>query len=843
MSAARLNFSAPITNAAYSHQLLHQLAQQAATERQFKVSKCFQPSNDEGAIPLAGNWRSAWHRVESDRQAQFQAREQYFSRQAVRKRHDDTENARSEDGGLFSPMPAIGKQENEFSAALLASLEPNHIGGCCAAPVETGAKDADIKPHDHDHSSSLVPVDLDEAAHGTYAATKYIVDGASGGPAQIGQQLKQDALLAAVKPKDSLIKDIVPDGVADFSAGVAASVGVLPLAALAIHAGIHEIKDANYQLKSLDRRGKALDDDVAILENLKNVVPDIEEEIARADATRQNIDFAKRLAHTDRGIGVSSVLSGSAIAVKSTMDIGLKTTLVGLQKKFSLLDIAQQGTQIGTAGLVTGAAGTLVLGPLAGIFATTLGVFFVKKSTTKHRQLKTEFALAKQQIAANMALNKTAGMTQAHHATYNEFILRQGEKRISFFKKFGNWNKAFLSGSGLYAASATTKMVVASLALAGVGVAAANPVGLGIILGVGIVGALIMGGASLSFFYGHEKQGRYSKHTSKDHPDVDRELLSSLEFFRVLSPNGKPDPAAALTWSALGLNTRASCLQRLDVRKQSLTTFVAQAAEANGKTPPRDPKNHIWNKWFTGIRTSASYATTLAATLSPAQARLAARDKRMQARRDLGSRQLENWIGSAEGSEALLRFAKNDLDAKTAYLQEKIAVRLDLANQKLPLIPEEPSEDAQAVLEAYTSYLAKQDALIEKDQAELERSQAMLAQIERVQLAEKLSPESSEANGMDQAERANLLGNLVEYFGLPASTPENTSSERTLSKLLTKEIYKDTKEARGVLFETQLQASKLRESSTPQEPVMEKPSKSKKLLAKIISWGKKSRTP
>lgn len=854
---AQRNCPSPLTNAAYSHQLSHHLTQQAANERRSKMHKYFEPSNDAGiASSSTRSWHNTWKRIELDRQTQLQTRQRYFALQAQRNGQNNQADACDDDDALFSAAPIVSMQPEQFSIDLLSTLEANTVGGCCGPAMDSDSSTStdanahasnkerpDYQTHDHDHSSGFIAVDLDEAAHGAYASTKYLIDGVNGSPAQIVHQIKQDALLAAIHPKASLIKDIVPHGVGDFAAGVSASVGVLPLAGLAIHAGIHEIKDAAHQLKALNLRSAALNREVETLESLKEIIPELSIDLQGFDATKKNLAFAKRLAKNDRAIGISSALSGSAIAVKSTVDIGLKTTLVALQKKFSLLDIAQQGTQIGTAGLVTGAAGTLVLGPLAGIFAASLGVFFVRKSTAKRRQLKAQFALAKQQIAGNMALNRTAGMEQPQHVLYRDFILRQGAKRISFFKKFGNWNKLFLSGSGLYAASATTKMIVASLALAGVGAAAANPVGLGIILGVGIVGALVMGAASLSFFYGHEKQGRYAKHTSKDHADVDREFLCSLELFRVLAAEGTPDPAAVLKWSALGLNTRAACLQRLDSRKESLARFVADAAKASGKTMPRDPKNHLWNKWSSAIQTAAHYAATLGTTLSPVRAELHARNTRMHVRKELGSRTLENWIGTQVGSDALMQFAKEDLHAKVRYLKVKLTARLDLTNQKLATDPQSPAEDGKTVLDAFTTYLTQQDALVEKDQAELERCQVLLAQIERVQPMTRtemgtrpaLNSSSSNADSAEQDTKNDLLENMVEYFDSLSSLPKETPPKRMLAKLLIKDLYKDTKEARGVLFETQLQASALRESAVSENTVQKEPVRKPGFFSRIFA--------
>jgi len=793
----------PVLNEKFSRQLvrhpkrLYSAHKQAAASEQYLLPKAANANQQASS----SEWKKTWNDIRKEHDKQLDMRLDYFMHQKAQLHCEDD----------FS-INATTRARADVSEQLLSTLNPYKSKKNCHATV---AENAD--QHEHEHSHGLIAVDLDEAAHGAYASTKYMIDAMSGDPAKITLQFKEDALQAANAPKDALTKEIVPSGVADFAAGIGVSAGILPLAGLAIHAGIHEIGDARAQLKKLQEHSAREKQDMQQLMLLQGVVPGVEQDISLSASKAENLAFAKKLARQDLGVGVSSLLSGSAIAAKSTMDIAFKSTLVATQKKFSLLDMAQQGTQIGTAGVVTGAAGTLVLGPLAGVFATTLGIFFVYKSTRKKTQLKRDFKWAKQHIGMNLALNKAAGFECQHHANYSDFILRQGTKRIQFFQKFGSWNKAFLAGSGLYAASATTKMVVTSLALAGVGAAASNPVGLGIVLGVGIVGALVMGGASLSFITGHDKQGRYAKHTSKEHAGVDREFLVSLDLFRKFAKDDQPDPSAALKWSSLGLDARSTCLQWLDTRKQSLQEFVMEAATHHDKLMPRDPHHHLWSKGACAIKVGATYFAKLTNTRSLKKAAQSAHDTRMESRKDLGSRHIEQWIKSEPGQSALFRFAQKDLHSRANYLALKLKIRFDLTKQGAVVPPGESADNADTILDAYTAYVGKQDALIEKDQAELERSLALLGQIDRVRKAGI----SADCAGNDQRaalkDKHNLLRNLADYFGATSSDLPEASPERTLSKTLRSELYHDIKEARGVLFETQLEASKIRESSCSPE--------------------------
>lgn len=642
----------------------------------------------------------------------------------------------------------------------------------------------------------MIAVDLDEAAHGAYACSKYLGDVFAGKPERVAGEIRDDAALLASAPKEALIREAVPHGVGDFSAAVGASAAVLPLAGLAIHAGIHEIRDARGQLRDCAGRERRLRDALRVAEALTPVVPETANEAALLRQARKDNGFSRRLALKDLGIGISSALSGAAIALKSSLDIGFKSALAAVQKKFSLLDAAQQGTQIGTAGMVAGAAGTLVLSPLAGLFATTLGISFVRKSASKHRQLKRDVALARQDLQINLALLDASGKEEPRHVRYAEFIRRQADKRIQFFRGFRRWNKAFLLGSGLYAASATTKMAVTAAALAGVGAAASNPVGLGVLLGLGVLGALIMGGASLSFLTGHDRQGRFSRHTGQDHPDVDREFLASLDLYRKPAPEGSPTSDAGLRWSVSGLDTRARCLEALDARKEALRTLLRGAADANGKLPPGDPAHHVWSKLACGLRTGTQFLHTLVTKGDAARARIDARATRLAHRRDLGSGQLDAWLGTPQGHEALLGFVEADLRARAGYLSHKLAVRLDIQERTGIEMPADADDAAKSRLQDLIAFLSEQDGLIERDQAELERCRALLAQADRCR-----TPFDGAENPDAAAERARFLGNLCEYFGV-LSEPEPEAgqggSSRLLSRTLARDLGRDVKNARGV---------------------------------------------
>ncbi|MFN7835005.1 MAG: hypothetical protein ACK5NY_04325 [Burkholderiaceae bacterium] len=813
----------PKSNAAFSHVLLDTVETLAQSNQATEMARFYELSPEDQLLSQqlgsSENLNQPWSAIYGNVRDQIKARHGYFNYQKQELTHFSKKMSPEESSGKIRYAE---EKKNFLAPSLLvaAHTEPACNHDCHAHGGEgDGSEAPHAHAHAHDHAGGVIAVDLDEAAHALYAVSRYVTDVIQNGPSSLPQAVRDDAQALGENPLHAFRNEMLPHGVADFVAAVTASLGVLPLAGLAISAGVHEIQHAAAALKKLGKTEAQLREKQIILERLGNTLltSGYAKEL-RAQA-RKDLSFAKKLARSDFGIGLSSALSGTAIAAKSIIDLVVNAAAVALTKKFIVTDMVNQYAGIGLAATISGAAGTLVFGPLAGVFAASLGVFFVRKSTAKLSQLRQDFK------STQADLRWLLGPTEQNDPVakaYKAFIEKQGKKRISFFKRFSRWNKVFMTGSGLYAASATTKMVVASVALAGIGALSITPVGWAL-LGVGIVGAVVMGVGSLMFFKGHPIQGRYSGHTAADHSSIDREFLASLDR---LPMSVEKTPQAAFDAATVGFNLRAQCLQWLDTRKKALEVFIKKAAVANdklppvfankaavakGKRPPRHPQVHVWHKLFCLARVGYRYSVVLAATFSHKQAVERSRSERMSSRRDLGSRHIEAWIETEEGLTALLELAEKDLNAKAVYLEKKLQVRLKVFAESSVVVSGASVSDLS--YQAYRQLMSEQDEGVERDQANYEKCRTLLKKVEvfKSSLAAS-SPANSSTAANSLNARQQLLRGIGEYFGMSVQVSPDVSPSRLLSKLLAKDLYKDIKNCRGILFEAQLQTSRVRQN-------------------------------
>lgn len=649
---------------------------------------------------------------------------------------------------------ATGSTNAEFKPvlALLPLPAASGIASDCCADQETNVASGGC---DHEGSNGIV-LDLDEMVHGAYASVKYLSQAADGEPSKVLDTFRAEAQSLSDKPLAHLGHELAESGVGQFAAATGTSVVMLPLAALAIQAGIEEYQHAGHAMAYLkatrakvQARKEALElarqlDAGGVLESRSKVIG------IEAERTAQALVQARK----DRHIGFSSAASGLSIGLKALSDLGLKISLgvkgaLSGKSFFALGETAQAGAAAATATTVFGVAGTFVLGPLAGAFATALGAFFTVKSLQKHRQLKTDFGNLQHELKHHRLTEQ--GELHESHQVLEAFLLRQGEKRIGFFKRFSRWNKAFMVGSGLYAASATTKAVVVGLALAGIVGAASNPAGLIAITAVGVIGAVVMGIASLSFIRGHGKQGKYNRATQCAHTWVDRALLGQLHV------HGNGEERFKLA---------ASQLAHLDARKAALKTFLNDAASAGHKQSPL----HKHLSWWQHLRGQV-----------------------------LGQKGLTKYLGTEAGHGALKNLVKTCLTAQLQALKEQIQAR-QAVNQGLMQHVEETlaspttgvdAEEHQTTptqLDGLSQVLGEIDAEFERDQSALELTQLRLSQLDN-----------------DQHRSVPELMKML--------TQDEPKNIKASAKVVLNSLDTDIRQARGVLFESMLDGARLRQQA------------------------------
>lgn len=665
---------------------------------------------------------------------------------------------------------------------------------CCeeADLAGAGAKKHSPSGCSHEEGGGIV-VDLDEAAHGAFALTKHLKDVAQGNPEKVIQSFEQAADDWARAPTQYLGQELTQSGVAEFASSVGAAGLLLPLAGLAVHAGIEEWQHGNHQLEELNTLLEAQTKEHRTLIAAAQMLPGkpmqarIQAQEIRLEKTQQ----AKEEAQKTKQIGLASAASGLSIGLKASSDIALKTSL-GIkgaatgQGFFALNESAQVGTAAAGAAVGLGVAGTLILGPAAGIFATALGALFTQKTLTKLHQLRGDFEILKSELRAH-------AMARAHRAdpqaiALQHFLIRQGNKRIGFFQQFSRWNKAFMVGSGLYASSAATKAVVAGLAIGGLAAAASNPIGLAMISAVGIVGSVAMGIASLSFFRGHGKQSKYSNATAADHAWVDRKLMTDLHGLGPMV-HRLPTLEAVLDGEAWppdhhpGFDMAAACLTYLDTTKGALKEFMAEAAATAKKHSPME-KNITWWQQLGGQ---------------------VAKPKDVQ-----------KFLESDQGRAQFKVMVEKTLIGKCRMLSEKIRQRQKLIDN----ININKEKYSALAISLYCKEIKNNEIPIKADSGVVDDREEPGSAARLLKLKElgKFLEESDSAHGRDQGDLELTLWRLKQISsgqgcGLPelGSALECAEGARAISEFIHQRLDTQIRKARGVLFESQLEGSRLRD--------------------------------
>jgi hypothetical protein len=617
------------------------------------------------------------------------------------------------------------------------------------------------------HEHGAIAIDLDEAVHGVYAAIKQGLSANSHeSPSDDLSLLNRSAL------------DVLPAGTADAALSLAAGAMVLPLAGLAVKGGIRECKQAGAmvaRLRTEKQRYRQQERDMQRLFGQPTATTLTKLEMA-ADAVRlKGFRNGVKTEKNTCAIGISSAASGATIGLKSAADIGM-TVGFGIKSALNGQGFAQaaqavsSGAGVGVAGAFA-LASAWVMAPLAGLFATTLGAFMLHKTRTHRARLKSAFQVSSIDLQASLARMRNTGTQHVQFQDYVAFISAQGETRLNFLRKFKRWNTAFVAGSGLYAASAVAKAVIVGVAAAGLAGALSNPIGAGILLGVGLAGALVMFVGSIAFFTGHDKQNRYARSAYLDHHQVDRHLIA-LDLMNYSSDRGAEEALAP------------KLLEFIKQRSTGLLSLLDQCANQMGRIAKHSPHHSVW--------------------------------KRLQGK-SLKPADIEIWLKSNGGRDALIEFIKADLQAQCSYLRHKLEHRLKLiethigalqipdADDPSPLSAINPIDETIQVVENETSgdliqamarYFGMQDNKLEQDQIQLESCR---------QLLKRLNNEP--AISLDDS-----LSSLIGEHLLPG---HGISTGKALARHLYGEILEDQQSAKDCLFDAQLDSTRIKVKVCP----------------------------
>lgn len=378
----------------------------------------------------------------------------------------------------------------------------------------------------HTHCGTVIRVDLDEGVHGFYVWIKHLIEALRRGSfVALRQEINEEAVLVVSDPKGWVRAQVGQTGKADLVLDVGLSAIMVPLSVLAIKAGIEETGEALEQHAELTLKHNK------ITENLKDLAKVAVENSSAPEIHSHAIEIEKQdllaidgaLKHNfyNGGIGCNSLVSGGAILTRVVQDTTLKAVTA----------YSSQTGALATATTVIGVAGTVVLGPVAALAAVSMGSFFVHQG----RKVAEELAQDREILAKYPVdgLSKTA---------YQTFINKEFTARERFTDSFKRWNIGFLTGACCYALSATAKAAIGIAALTGATTVLATPIGLAVILVLGIVGGIGMTMCSWQFLMCHGKSKKHQTYRLQESALLGRRL----DALQTVYANGDGHSAASL---------------------------------------------------------------------------------------------------------------------------------------------------------------------------------------------------------------------------------------------------------------------------------------------------------
>ncbi|WP_316687295.1 MULTISPECIES: type III secretion system effector XopK [Xanthomonas] len=336
----------------------------------------------------------------------------------------------------------------------------------------------------------------------------------------------------------TLAEEGAPGGVVDLAMSLGIGGAMLPLSGLAIYAAYSETREVAEQRSSLRRRERQLRSERALLQAVPVSDPLAAAARAQRHALSEAIDtlaYQQQRNARDGAIAVTSMASASVIFTKAATDLGSQGGLaIGANSANAAGLIGHSAAAAGVAS-AAGIAGTFVLAPVASVAATALGGTFLHQSRKEKTRVDADVARVENFLRQLEPADLSPGAQR-----YQHFLSVKLSQRSGFAGSFNSWNKGFVLGGITYTASTLTKAGVSTAVLLGAATVT-GPVGIGLVVGAGLLGAVTMGVGGHQFVLAHGKQKRYRSYESEDLPSVDRALLAVAD----LDPTAVMDIAAA----------------------------------------------------------------------------------------------------------------------------------------------------------------------------------------------------------------------------------------------------------------------------------------------------------
>ncbi len=320
-----------------------------------------------------------------------------------------------------------------------------------------------------------------EGHHGPHAGAGHPAD-----PHAVGHAA-EDGILHA------LAEEGAPAGAFDLAMSLSISGAMLPLSSLAIYAAYKETREVAEQRTHLRQQERRLRSEQARLQS------GLDDSACRRGrclrACTERGDRYQRLPARrnvrDGVIAATSMASAGVIFTKAASELGIQGGLAIASKSANAAGLVGHSAAAAGAASAACIAGSFVLAPLASVAATALGGAFLHQSRRERTHVAVDVGRV-QRFLQDLEPGELSPGAQR----YQHFVSTKLGAYDRFAHRFNQWNKGFVVGGITYTASTLTKVGVSAAVVAGAAVAA--PVGTGLIIGAGLLGAATMGSAAIS---------------------------------------------------------------------------------------------------------------------------------------------------------------------------------------------------------------------------------------------------------------------------------------------------------------------------------------------------------
>lgn len=655
-------------------------------------------------------------------------------------------------------------------------------------------------PADSPHGAALPVVNLDEVTHDIYRGSVFAAEALEGHPGHIADALKDEEETFEDQPINWFNQHHSTETHAHALANLGINAAMVPLSALAIRAGLQETRHALKHTQTLNRRQTTLEAQRDRLSQLQHTPMHrvSQAECQMRDQLLSDLALDRQLTNADLGSGLSSTTAGSAILAKTSTTIGLNLGCKG--------GVASAGAEeaVHLSHLAAGASfvSSMVLGPLASLSAVSLGAFFLYQSKLEKGTLKADIKRI-HDFLASLDESTLCPRTQR----YAKFLTEKLQQRKEFISRYDGWNTAFATGSGAYAAGTLTKTGLTAAAIAGSSVAA-GPVGLGIIAGVGALGAASMSVSSHQYFLHHNKHKRYREYEYQDMPVIDRRFLVIADVLEPLAQATHPQAARS------GFELRAALYAQIDGQEKALTQFLRHATQQLDKRDinkrrSTDPEQPIAS---TAISKRLGGETKAIWSAASAYGHQLLRGHPHRAKRDAKQAYAAQTQVLTESSLAQLLEQPNSWPAQVDYMQTALELEQQYLTTKLATRQERQLINLPPPIGANAS---AQEQLIHTAQIELieHLRQAHATDQDRLRTISTLIDDMHHLKNSGRLTSDLLTSWRTRFLKLQLAMDQKKTRKplHSFAQFCLNTAYKRTSAARGILLSVEKQAARLRE--------------------------------